>query len=297
MRRLSLSRARPVLAKAAPQPVSQALPAIGQTFNPSGLTKTFSHVFTAKPDIYHPTLNPGGKFGSTFVNRWRTKTEERGYYADSYVGHDPFSWDAGQQAVAIEMRPLTNTIKTAIQATGETVDTSLTPVVTGLINTAPSFSQALGVFEIVAKVASNSSGIWSAGWLTGKTWPPEADLFETPAVDTTKHTWNAHSGIVNPDFSVSNYVQHGPGENKAIATGNDFHRYSVLWTRNGLVYYRDGQEMGRFTNLPANFHDTPLWFIVSLQAGQPSQDSWLGALNTSMSPARLYLREFTAYRL
>ena len=31
MRRLSISRARPVLAKAAPQPVSQALPAIGQT--------------------------------------------------------------------------------------------------------------------------------------------------------------------------------------------------------------------------------------------------------------------------
>ena len=297
MRRLSLSRFKPVLAKAVPQPVSQALPAVGQTLNVSGLTKTFSHVFTEAPDIWHPTLNPGGKFGSTFVNRWRTKTEERGYYADSYVGHDPFSWDAAQQAVAIEARPLSSTIKSAIQATGESVDTSLTPMVTGLLNTAPSFSQATGVFEFVAKNPASGDGFWLAQWLTGATWPPEVDLSECPCRSPTGDTQNAHSGIVNPDYSVSNYLQHGPHSSSGVDLSDGFHRHSVLWTRNGLVFYVDRAEVWRVTNLPTNFHDTPLWFVFSLQAGQPAQDSWLGALNTSMSPIKAYIRELTAYRL
>jgi len=288
--------------KAYPQPTSHELPSIGQALDASRLSRSFQHVFTGAPDIYNPTSNPSGRFGTTFVNRWRTKTEERGYYADQYVGHNPFAWDAAEQAVSIEMRPLTTTIKNAIQATGETVDTAATPMVTGLLNTAPSFSQKWGVFEIVAKNPPNPSsygGVWFARWLTGSIWPPEIDLSETPIASPTADSRNAHSGdvdVAGGTYAVTNYIQHGPAVASGIDLSSRFVRHSVLWTNKGLVFYRDRVEVGRFLNLPANFN-TPLWFIASLQAGQPAQDSWLGALNTSMNPVKAYLREFTAYSL
>ena len=299
MRRFGSFRSAPkVTAKVAPQPTSQGLPTVGQTLNVSGLTKTFSHVFTEAPDIWHPTLNPGGKFKSTFINEARTKPEERSLYVDKYVGHDPFGYDATERAAYIEARPLSSDIQAKLTIP---FDASVTPIVTGLLSTERCFTQQLGYFGIRAKVAKGATGIWSALWRTGSRWPPEDDMCEVGANDTTKHTFGAHDGDSNADYSVSNY-QHigengGPFEDKSLDVGLDYHEFGVLRTEQGAAFIRDGKVLRIAPRFTGNFSTIPLWMIASLQVGTTATDSWLGALNTSMSPARLYLREFTAYRL
>lgn len=290
---------RTTAVKVAPQPISHALPTQGAALNRSKLAGTFKHTFTASPDIWHPTLNPSGLFKSTFINETRTKIgEERGLYVDQYVGWNPFGYSGTEKAAYIEMRPLSAEIQAQLAIPFNAAET---PVVTGLLSTQRAFSDTYGYFAITAKVCKGPTGMWTALWRTGGSWPPEDDMAEICARDTTKHTFGVHDGDVNPDYSVSNYrhigENGGPFEDKSLVCGDGFHEYGVLRTQQGAVFYRDGVELRRTSALTGNRASIPLWMVASFQAGTAAQDEWLGALDTNMAPARTYIREFAAYKL
>lgn len=149
----------------------------------------------------------------------------------------------------------------------------------GLITTQPSFRQTYGYFEMRAQLP-RGKGLWSAFWLlpSDLSWPPEIDVMENVG-DPSKVYVTAHSKAGK-----------AKGIEKTISP-DGFHTYAVAWDPKELVWFVDGQEIGRQPT-PPDMHK-PMYMLANLAMG----GDWAGVPDaTTPFPATYAIDYIRAYR-
>jgi beta-glucanase (GH16 family) len=152
------------------------------------------------------------------------------------------------------------------------------PWQSGLMSTRTKFGQMYGKFEMRAKLPKGM-GLWPAFWLlpeAGRDGPPEIDIMEqysnplgTKPVDASATSGTVHYGT---NYS-SDHGQHGVWHYAGDYT-LDWHTYAAEWRSDRVVFYVDGQEIGRVTQ---NIPKIRMYLIVNLALGA----SWAGMPDSS----------------
>jgi beta-glucanase (GH16 family) len=224
---------------------------------------TFSNSPSGNGTTWSTTLNGDGL-------RTLSSNGEQQFYSDSSVGVDPFSLQNG--ALTITAGPGSNPAGL--------------PNNSGAIDTANSFNQQYGYFEMRAQLPAGQ-GMWPAFWLLTKgNWPPELDALEAfgaPNANGEGGTNKMHYGAISHDGSQSagNWVDTGMD----LTAG--FHTYGVNWDPQHLTYYVDGQQVAQ-VNTPADAN-VPMYMIANLAAG----GNWPGS--TAGNTAQLQIDYIRAY--
>ena len=129
----------------------------------------------------------------------------------------------------------------------------------GIMNTAKSFAQQFGYFEIRCKVPYGKS-FWPAFWMMPYAkWPPEIDVFEI-------------SGEHPEGLHMTNHFTDKNGKTDQVSTtidgpdlSRDFHVYAIEWTPTELIWYLDNVEVFR-TN--SGIPQERMYLIVNLSIGR-----------------------------
>jgi len=138
------------------------------------------------------------------------------------------------------------------------------PYTSGEINTARSFSQTYGYFEMRAQLPAGA-GMWPAFWLlpTDGSWPPELDAMEMLGSDPTTIYTSTHSQVASAKTLATHVAD----------TSKGFHTYGVDWEPDRVTYYFDGNAISSLAT-PADMNK-PMYMIVNLSVG--GVGSWPGA--------------------
>ncbi len=203
------------------------------------------------------TLNLSGKSNWTPDYPWSNqdgKNEDdptqAAYYVNPNYGPqaaaNPFSISNG--VLDITIKPTPNSINAA--------EVNNKPYVSGMLQTASSFSQLYGYFEMKAELPVGN-GVGGAFWLLPQdgSWPPEIDVEENLGQDPGTVYQTLHDGtpsnVSNLQIPVS-----VPGGN--VAAG--YHTYGVDWEPDTTTFYLDGKATGSFAT-PAALHK-PMYMIL-----------------------------------
>jgi beta-glucanase (GH16 family) len=154
----------------------------------------------------------------------------------------------------------------------------------GQINTAQSFSQTYGYFEMRAELPAGQ-GTWPAFWLLPEngSWPPEIDTMEMLGNNPGTYYTSVHSG------SAANEINAGQPDTVGD-TSSGYHTYGVDWEPDHIAYYFDGQQVYQ-TATPADMN-TPMYMIANLALGGP----WGGNVDgTTSFPADMNIDWIRAY--
>jgi hypothetical protein len=154
----------------------------------------------------------------------------------------------------------------------------------GLITSKYSFSQLYGVFEIRARLPKGR-GYWPAFWLlpTDSSWPPEIDVLEVLGDETTKLYASAHSKAEGEHTAAGI-------EAPVPDLSSNFHRYTVEWQKDYIIWYLDGVEIERAPT-PADMHK-PMYLLANLTIG-----GWHGGPDSSTRFPGIYAIDYIrAYR-
>ncbi len=149
----------------------------------------------------------------------------------------------------------------------------------GMLNTLGMFEQKYGYFEIRAELPT-AVGSWPAFWMIPKKadGSVEGDIMEGLALTPNYHYARALGG----DGTIyDNSYKTDPG---------GFHTYGMLWTRDTVTFYYDGQAVLTGAT-PANWTD-PMSLIVNLAVG-----GWGGNPDFGAFPAQLKVDYVRAYAL
>ncbi|SEE13784.1 Glycosyl transferase family 2 [Rhizobiales bacterium GAS188] len=155
----------------------------------------------------------------------------------------------------------------------------------GLITTERSFSQLYGVFEIRARMPKGR-GLWPDFWLlpADHSWPPEIDVFEILAHDTTTLHTNAHSNAGGKHTDAPTVI-------RVPDTSADFHTYAVDWQADTIKWYFDDVEVARKPT-PPDMHKQ-MYMLANFAVG----GHWPGNPDASTQfPAILAIDWIRAYR-
>jgi Ca2+-binding RTX toxin-like protein len=189
------------------------------------------------------------------------------------VGINPFSIDNG--ILTIEMMPVPQNQQYKMYG----YDYS-----SGMINTAASFSQTYGYFEIRAKLAAGF-GLHDAFWMLpiDGNWPPEFDIVEGIGRDP--------GNIINVAHAIDSglHLRHSKQFSVPTAT-TEFHTYGVDWQPDYITWYIDGVAV-RSQPTPPGL-DVPVYMLASLGGGSP----YAGIPNsTTPWPAHMEIDYIRAY--
>jgi serralysin len=134
----------------------------------------------------------------------------------------------------------------------------------GEINTAHSFTQTYGYFEMRAQLPAGQ-GLWPAFWLMPKdgSWPPELDVMEMLGNDPSKIYTTVHTNQSGGHTMATQGADVGD-----VAGG--YHTYAVDWEPDTITFYFDGKAIYQ-TATPSDMHK-PMFMIANLAVG----GSWPG---------------------
>src|SRR5882672_1552319 len=174
--------------------------------------------------------------------------------------------------------------------TAAKADPSIQPLInnyqytSGEINTAHSFSQTYGYFEMRAELPAGQ-GFWPAFWMlpADGSWPPEIDTMEVLGNDPTKLYTTVHTN------STGTHTSSGQGTTVAnMSTG--FHTYGVDWEPDYVTFYFDGNQVYK-TATPSDLNK-PMYIIANLAVG----GYWPGMVDgTTPFPAQMQIDYIRAY--
>lgn len=115
------------------------------------------------------------------------------------------------------------------------------------INTKDNFSFKYGLIELIGKLP-NGKGTWPAFWMMPEKsiyghWPKsgEIDIVEYSGNVPNELTYALHSEAHNHK-TKNEYVTRITKKN----INNDYHKYSLLWEKDKIVYYLDDKEIVRY---------------------------------------------------
>ncbi len=226
----------------------------------SNLTPTFDDEFNSlalsgkgnwTPD--YPWSNPDGKNEDD-------PTQSAYYINPNYAPQaaaNPFSINNG--VLDITIKPTPSSINAA--------EVNNKPYVSGMLQTASSFSQLYGYFEMKAELPVGD-GVGGAFWLLPKdgSWPPEIDVEENLGQDKGTVYQTLHDGTPS---NVSNLQLTVPVPGGNVSTG--YHTYGVDWEADTTTFYLDGKVTGSFAT-PAGLHKPMYMILQDNTAG--SNPSW-----------------------
>lgn len=156
----------------------------------------------------------------------------------------------------------------------------------GMINSAASFSQTYGYFEIRTKLAAGQ-GLHDAFWMLpiDGSWPPELDIVEQRGSDPGNVITVAHA--IDDDQQISYSKQF------SVPTATtEFHTYGLDWEPDYLTWYIDGIAVRTMPTWEGM--DKPMYMIANLGGGGP----WAGKPNSTTAwPAQMqidYIRAFAS---
>ena len=173
-------------------------------------------------------------------------------------------------------------------------------VTSGRITTKGKFNQAYGRFEANIKVPAGK-GLWPAFWMMGNNidsagWPDNGEIDIMEIIGSEPST--LYGTVHGPGYHSEN----GPGGQTTLPGGakfaDAFHRFSVEWAPNEIIWKLDGQQYLRITpsQLPAGkrwVFDHPFYLLLNLAVG----GVWPGSPDASTQfPATLlvdYVRVYT----
>jgi beta-glucanase (GH16 family) len=152
----------------------------------------------------------------------------------------------------------------AIRRTPRSVDPSEVnhkPYVSGLLQTAGSFSQLYGYFEMRAKLPAGN-GVGAAFWMIPEdgSWPPELDIMENLGQDRSTVYQTIHTGTTASDSKLLQVAVAVPGGDAS----SGFHTYGVDWEKDFVTFYVDGKATKQFAT-PASMHK-PMYMILENDA-------------------------------
>ncbi len=201
---------------------------------------------SSSPTVW-PYGGPGGAWQLTFAdefnessidpNRWTRGRNGEGI-TDAVNKHQKNCFDSenawvesGAAKLKVEPRPSSCQI-------GNQPNTG------AFISTNGKFSQAYGYFEARVK-APRGQNVWTAWWLSTEPWPEsiEVDIMETDGDDEAD--FNVHYACPKPDQDGSCNIN---GRNNTIPIGatRDYHVYAAEVTPEGVSWFYDGREVGRW---------------------------------------------------
>lgn len=157
----------------------------------------------------------------------------------------------------------------------------------GMVSSHRLFRQTYGYFEMRARLPAGR-GLWPAFWLLPQSgrWPPELDVLEALGHDTHAYYASYHAGAGAGRTTRTSKIE--PGAD--LTAG--FHDYGLLWTREALIYFFDGEEVARYPT-PADMHE-PMYLLLNLAIG----GVWAGAPNANTQfPARYEIDAVRVYRV
>ena len=135
----------------------------------------------------------------------------------------------------------------------------------GYLYTANKFKQTYGLFELICKVPEGGLTHWAAFWLYGKKAPPEIDIFETmSSKEVGKDYTKRFSTTTHIGESYENRKQYGHELVGRQDLSKEFHKYSLLWTPQKLVWMIDDIPVRLQTK---NIPQTPMSIMLSLGSG------------------------------
>ena len=209
---------------------------------------------------------------TTLVFGARTAQNEAEYYSDATTGTNPFAITNGVLSITAQRA-----------ADGQLPNgTSFT---SGVLETASSFSQQYGYFEVKAKMPTGG-GVWPAFWLlpANQTALPELDVVETLGRDPNDVYMTSHTAQNGYRLTVSDSLAH-------IDT-TQFHTYGVNWTPSTLTWYIDGVAVATQATPPDM--NQPMYLILDLAVGG-STSSFAGAADPSLNSATMLVDYVRAY--
>jgi beta-glucanase (GH16 family) len=157
----------------------------------------------------------------------------------------------------------------------------------GMVSSHRLYRQTYGYFEMRARLPAGR-GLWPAFWLLPQSgrWPPELDVLEALGDDTHAYYASYHAGVGAGRTTRTSKIE--PGAD--LSAG--FHDYGLLWTREALIYFFDGEEVARYPT-PADMHE-PMYLLLNLAIG----GVWAGAPDArTQFPARYEIDAVRVYRL
>lgn len=165
------------------------------------------------------------------------------------------------------------------------------PYVSGVLTTEKSFSQQYGRFEVRAKVPEGQ-GLWSAFWLLPSfdQWP--AGVAILPEIDVMEHLGhqaNVYHTTLHTN-QTGELTSHPYDHTLPTRLTDRFHDYSVVWTKESVSWYLDGQWKATHPT-PADF-TRPVHFLLNLAVG----GNWPGSPDGSTEfPAEFQIDYVRAY--
>jgi len=148
--------------------------------------------------------------------------------------------------------------------TGWVYDSNFNPVqkeyyyTAGMIQSAYSFSQLYGYFEIRSKIPLGS-GFWLSFWLMSpNSWPPEIDIFEISGLEPNK------MHIANHFLNKNGIPRQINASIYGTDFSNDFHIFAIEWNPKEIIWYLDNKKVYRTeTCIP----DERMYAIISSGLG------------------------------
>ncbi|WP_309090934.1 family 16 glycosylhydrolase [Phenylobacterium sp.] len=242
---------------------------------------TFSDEFNDL-SLYDPSTGTGrwrADFGGNLKDQWAytlvSNGEQQAYVKPGFYGR-------GDQDIDVNPFSIANGVLTITAARTSPEDAYATwnrDFTSGMLNTLGMFEQKYGYFEIRAELPT-AVGSWPAFWMIPRKadGSVEGDIMEALAATPNYH----YSRALGGDGTIY--------DNSYKTDPSGFHTYGMLWTRDTVTFYYDGQAVLTGAT-PANWTD-PMSLIVNLAVG-----GWGGNPDFSAFPAQLKVDYVRAYAL
>ncbi len=207
---------------------------------------------TQWPDSYGDGTNwlEGNAESQVYLNPFLAKVKGKAIPAD--LRYNPFNIDG--QGLHIRADVLTKEQQAAHHVGGHRRFGS------GMLLSQYSFTY--GRVDVVAKLP-NARGSWPAIWLLPqkRVWPPEIDILE--GMSWGNHKTQIHSGLIPAkEDGIETYAD---WFDVGVDPSQDFHTYSLEWTKDTLSMMFDGREIWRKPTPPSM--NQPMYLIINLAVG------------------------------
>ncbi len=192
------------------------------------------------------------QFTNAFPNGDRTipSNNEAEYYADNNSANpvNPFTFANGALSITASPAPVNGQ-----------------PYTSGMLQTASTFQQNQGYFEIRAQTTS-SQGFWPGFWLLPNASYPEIDILEQPNNENSLTQYFNHT--TTPSDSSGGFTETGVNLSAA------YHTYGFMWTANTIQYTFDGNYINSAQATPVELANLKMFLIANFAVGGPG--SWPG---------------------
>jgi beta-glucanase (GH16 family) len=138
------------------------------------------------------------------------------------------------------------------------------PYLSGMLNTAKTFSFTYGYIEVRARIPQGR-GLWPAIWLLPGAggWPPEIDVMEAMGHNTNRYFGSLHTRQHGFSIEAVNMIE-TPDLSK------EFGIYGLKWTAQEIEWYFNGKKVAS-AKTPPDLNQ-PMYLLLNLAVG----GSWAG---------------------